>query len=108
MKKYILLFLILVLNISCNSKIDIDKEIKKQITDFYITALTKDYEPISYSQLDTIESIITPEGSIIRITATLTHKFKARSNDGNQMEYSDVFDITIFKKDVIVIPREYD
>jgi hypothetical protein len=107
MKTSILFLLLIIISLSCNSKRDIDKEIKKQIAEFYFTSEVKDYKPESYSKLDTIQNIVDPKGNIIRLTAILTHRFYARSNNGDLNQYTDTFDIVIFKKDVIAIPRNY-
>jgi len=107
MKRLIIFLLLIIVLLSCNSKRNIDKEIKKQITEFYTKSEVKDYKPISYSKLDTVQNIDDPKGNLGRVTATLKHVFYARSNNGEINEFTNTFDIIIFKKDVVVIPRDY-
>ena len=92
---------------SCNTDRDVDSMIKEKITEFYTVSEAKNYTPISYSDLDTIQNIENLDGSIIRLTAIMTHEFSAKANNGNTLQYSDTFDVTIFKDEVIAIPRGY-
>lgn len=92
---------------SCNSKRDIDADIKQKMADFYNGSQVKDYKPISYSTLDTIQNIKNLDGSIIRLTGTIIHDFSARSNNGSSLQYTDTFEVTIFEDEVIVIPQGY-
>jgi len=92
---------------SCNSEKDYDSKIKSKISKFYKIAKVKDYKPLKYSDFDTIQNIRDLDGSIIRITGKMTHEFSGRAKNGSINKYIDTFDITIFKDDVIVIPRGY-
>ena len=107
MKQITIIGLITVILFSCNSKRDVDKEIRGKIKEFYDAAEAKDYKPISYSALDTIQNITNADGSIIRLTAKMTHEFLAKSNNGSLNHYTDTFDVTIFENEMTVIPRGY-
>jgi len=102
MKKYLLLGLFFLIMISCNTKRDIDNEIKEKITEFYTLTEVKDYQPIFYSEFDTIQSSISVTRGVIK------HTFKARSNNGNLNEFSHTFDVTVFDDVITVIPRGFE
>ncbi|MCD8421365.1 hypothetical protein LNI94_00475 [Tenacibaculum finnmarkense genomovar ulcerans] len=103
MKKYLLLALITLLVISCNSKRNIDKEIKEKITEFYTFTEVKDYQPISYSDFDTIHRL--SSGTIT--TGIIKHTLRARSNNGNINEFSHTFEVTVFDDLITVIPKGF-
>lgn len=113
MKRNMMIALSVLLLFACNNfksnKIeDIDyKKIEDKITEFYTYAEAKDYKPVSYSELDIKQEILEPDGTIIRLTAELTHKFYARSNNGSLILYTNIFDIVMFKNEVFAIPRGY-
>lgn len=101
MKKIFLLITTTILIISCDSKNDVNKKIKEKISAFYKYTEVKQYTPISYSKLDTIST------SEFETKVVLKHIFEAEAKDGTLIGFSDVFDITIFKDDVIAVPRGY-
>lgn len=107
MRKISIIVLFLMILFSCNSENDYDSKIKSKIFEFYKIAEVKDYKPISFSDLDTIQNIRSSDGSIIRVTGKMTHEYSGRARNGSTNKYIDTFDITIFKDDVIVIPRGY-
>ncbi|MGB3342300.1 MAG: hypothetical protein WBA61_00175 [Aequorivita sp.] len=110
MKKHLIIGIIglLILSISsCKPERDIDYEMKEKISEFYKMAEAKNYEPISFSTLDTIQNLRNPDGSIVRIQGTIIHEFYANSKNGNQNKFTEIFDITIFPNDVIAIPQSY-
>jgi hypothetical protein len=102
MKRYLSIGLFALLTISCNSKRDIAKEIKERIYEFYTFTEVKDYQPISYSDFDTILSSTTITKGVIE------HTFKARSNNGNLHKFSHTFDVTVFDDVITVIPRGFE
>jgi len=102
MKKVIMVTLIIVGAMACNSQRDVDKEIKDKITSFYTYSEVNDYQPISYSKMDTVVNTSTFK------TGVLIHTFRARSNNGQLRQYSDTFNIAIFDGGVTAIPRGYD
>lgn len=108
MKKTLSIITLLIIGLlSCNTPRDIDNEIKMQITEFYSVLEAKNYSSISYSNLDTIENIRDIDGSLIRLTGSLIHKFSANNNNGEISQYTDTFDITIFEKNIYALPRGY-
>jgi translation elongation factor EF-1beta len=93
--------------IACNSKRDIQKEIKDKITEFYNVVEVENYEPISYGKFDTIISLKKrSDGSGLYIEGKLSHKFFAKSNNGNINEYDDVFLVQITDDKVIVVLQD--
>ncbi|MGB0867983.1 MAG: hypothetical protein ACPGSD_00175 [Flavobacteriales bacterium] len=94
----ILSFLLLI--VSCDTKRDVDKEIRDKITEFYDYSEVKDYQPLFYSAFDTITS------SEIKTTGIVEHLLKARNRNGEINEFRHIFNVTIFKDIVVVIPKE--
>ena len=111
MKKTIF-FLIIILNFSCNSKNEtkrnIEQEIKDKMAEFYQVGEVQNYKPISYGKFDTISCFKEKDGSIYILKGTQTHKFSAKSNNGNIIEYDDIFDIQILQENVYAIARGYE
>lgn len=107
MKNLLLLILFVFTLTCCNTERKIDREIEGKITEFYKTVSAKDYDPVSYSKLDTIQFIPSLDGSISRLMGTVAHEYWARSKNGQVMFQTDTFDVTIFKDEVIAIPRGY-
>ena len=101
--KYILAITLLIFfATSCDTKRNVDKEIKEAISEFYEVGEVKDYEPIFYSDFDTI---LSTEGMTKGI---ILHRFKGRSNNGSLNEFTHTFDVTIWSEGVIAIPRGFD
>ena len=101
-------FLLLMLSfsllfISCSKNED-DKqiEIQNKIKHYYIAGEAKDYSPISFSSMDTTYKSYDGEYFVGKVT----HTFKAKNKNGELGTYSSIFKVTIFKKDVFVLPDD--
>ena len=99
---------LLLIMCSCSKSRNVDQEIKDRIAAFYKSADVKDYSPISYGSMDTIQNLKDINGNIMKLTGKLEHTFTAKSQMGIQEQYTDTFDITVFKDAVIALPRGYD
>lgn len=81
--------------------------IQNKIIEFYNIAEVENYKPISFGKLDTVRSVLNIDGSLVRITGTIIHQLTLKDITGATIACIDTFDVTIFKNDVIVIPRGY-
>ncbi|PZX57022.1 hypothetical protein LV84_02153 [Algoriphagus ratkowskyi] len=107
MKPHQLFTIFFIFLISCNSSPDYEQEIKNKIAEFYSIAEAKEYSPISFSELDTIQNLVDPgNGELIRLTGVIVHEFSAKANNGSIQNYKETFDVTIFKDAIIVLPKE--
>lgn len=98
MKK--LLFILVVALLSCNSKRDIDSDIRNEIADFYDSVDRKNYNPISFSPMDTIEDFKNENGARI-ITTKLTHRLFSDDYKGVLTQNVDTFQVTIVNGNVL-------
>lgn len=94
--------------VSCKENIarDVNKEINDQISLYYTSAMVEDYSPIKSSELDTIQHLKNPDGTLIRLQGEVLHEFKAKSNLNGIMNYNQIFEVTIYKDELIAIPKQ--
>ena len=81
--------------------------VKTQIGAFYQATEAEDYTPVSYSDIDTAVFIADTDGTILKLSGNVVHKFKARAQNGSLRDYIDTFDIDVYKNKVVAIPRGY-
>ncbi|MBF9252488.1 hypothetical protein I2I11_04210 [Pontibacter sp. 172403-2] len=90
-----------------NTLPDVMENVKTQIGAFYQATQVEDYSPVSYSDIDTAFFIADTDGTILKLSGSVIHKFKARAQNGSIRAYTDTFDIDVYKNEVVAIPRGY-
>ncbi|RAU83594.1 hypothetical protein [Pontibacter arcticus] len=80
---------------------------KQQINEFYTQTEVQAYTPVFYSDLDTAQYVTETDGTITKLSGYVIHNYKAKATDGSFRNYTDTFDIDVFKEQVVVIPRGY-
>lgn len=90
-----------------NNASEAQQLIQGQITSHYDILQLEGYQPLSYSDIDTIAIQRNKDGSISVIIGEVTHRYLALKGDSLQ-EQSQVFDVQVYEDDVVVIPKKDD
>lgn len=81
--------------------------VQSQIVVHYNSLQLDSYQPLSFSDIDTIAILRNQSGSISVIIGEVTHRYLALKGDSLQ-EQSQVFDVQVYEDDVVVIPKKDD
>ena len=80
---------------------------KDQIKRYYSNSDLQNYEPLTFTDFDTIQRIEATKGKPKEYLGIVVHRYLALDENGDTAKYEETFNVILYPDAAVAIPRGY-